>query len=287
MNKLLISLFLLCIGCTALMTEDGRRRLEERQKEREARRNEKEKLVRLAQKYGYCGSLSYSEMNLPDDTKEWARKLFNGEIAPAEQECQLCYDYEMEQNGDWQNFTRYILIKWANENLTKWNRGFKEQFAYQRSFKPKRVLEYNLNERYVIGWPPVEEMDLADGSEDLMIICPLNQAGRVGSRKCSGVVRLPKPFEGFVNANITLNDDGRIRSVGLRKKCVNATSREQLVVEAKSIWKSLENQYQIKATWIRFDGWCFENDSFKMHLGFVVGNAKEPSEIVLQFFCHA
>ena len=266
MKKLIyISVVALCAGCTSAPS---------------ARDKEWDEFVALAQKFGYCGQLGHRVSDM--HSKEYFQKLNAQEATISEKNdgWKLCY--EPDKTDGWQNYERYSYIKWANENLAKWNRGFKEQFAYQKQFVPKSFGEFNFGEKYVIGWTKIEDSALdIDGDED-MAIYPADQQSRLGKLESGGgKIKLKKPILGFSKADISLSRDGKIRAIEMCKELTSNTSEEYCTSEGKAVWKFIEEMYQIKATHIdicRENGvvvgrshWDFSNNNCEIDL-WVVGH---------------
>lgn len=283
MKSFVVGCVILCAGCASLMSEEARKRMEERRKK-------SEEFVGLAQKYGYSGRILSSDARLGgsrgDDTKEWARKLFNCEITPNEEECQLCYDRDGSQDNDWDSFVRYNLIKWSNENLARWGRGFKEQFAYQRTFYPQSFMEFKFRKEYSLGWREAGHAPMNVSGEEAAFIVFTTTAMGLGNMGVSGVddlkrdtrhkerirsgtVDLKRSFRGFKTAKVAVDSAGRIESIELTQVFPEGVVFDDLIAESKNIWKLIGEKYQIVATQITNLGdwsWSFENDFCKLQV---------------------
>ena len=243
---------------------------------------ERDEFIALAQKYGYCGHIGYLSRDVNEEMKEYFRKLNTMEATPFEHDgWKICYD--PNKNLGWENFFRYNYVKWSNENLAKWGRGFNQQLAYHKEFKPTSLCGLDFEERYVIGYANIEDVAGDETDDDYMIICLANQASRLGAVKRAGEVKFTKPILGFSRANISLNEDGKISSVEMHRKFAANISDESVLSASKAIWKTLEEMYKIKATRIWMNGygsWHFENDNCKIDL---YGMNKE---IIFKMFLH-
>ena len=264
MKKLIyMSMIILCVGCTSAPS---------------AKDKEWDEFVALAQKFGYCGQLGHRNSDKRDEEYFQMLNAQEATISEKNDGWKLCY--EPDKTYGWQNYARYSYIKWANENLAKWNRGFKEQFAYQRQFVPKSFGEFNFGEKYVIGWKKIEDSASDIDDDEDMAIYPADQRSQLGKLESRGEIKLKKPIFGFSKANISLSHDGNIREIEMCRKLTSNSSAEYRTSEGKAVWKLIEDMYRIKATDIdifRDNGvvvgrpwWCFSNDNCKIDLNLSV-----------------